>query len=111
MIYFSDKENEQPKILIRYVFDWNTGEISNLSFELSPAELEKLLNQLRENKHSVLDKPNANGLAFFEWHLSNEGEILFRLKGRSQDSLIGPSQYEMQTFATLMSSTSGTRSF
>jgi hypothetical protein len=97
LLKFEDDGAGEVSILIHYVFDWNTRETVDLSFKISMADFQNLLDELSKENYAKLDKDDLN----FEWRLS-EGRIQFRLEGKNMTPFNGAISYRMPEYADLI---------
>jgi hypothetical protein len=59
------ENGEQPQLHIKYVFDWETKEVVNLSFELEAGDFDKLVSELMSNGYSSMTKKDDKQDLFF----------------------------------------------
>lgn len=97
---FQDK-GENIILQIRYVFDWSTGEIVDLSFTLTEYEFGELVGGLVDQGFASLNKIDDIQELSFDWHLK-EGQIAFRLKGYGYSLSEGRVGYQQTNFMTLI---------
>ena len=92
---------EQPRLNIRYVFDWETKEVVNLSFDLDPGDFDKLVGELMSKGYSSLTRNSDKQELFFEWELS-EDRVRIRLEGCTIAGIEGKVRYRLGEFRDLI---------
>ena len=50
------ESGEQPRLNLRYVFDWKTEDVVTLSFELVPGDFDTLISELLSKGSSSLQR-------------------------------------------------------
>lgn len=99
---FSDIGDRGMLLEIKYVFDWDTGEVTNLRFHISTHEFHRLIEELLERGHAKLEKASEDEKLSFAWRLADDNRIYFQLSGESMLDLLGKSGYRMLDFQELM---------
>lgn len=96
-IRFIDAERDAVCIELCYVFDWNTREIQHLSFQLTRAQFDKLVEELLTAGYGILDTREENKSLLFEWKATDTG-FAFRLKGHTLSAFEGPIGIDLVDF-------------
>src|SRR5258706_10395665 len=94
-------DEEPPKLLIKYVFDWDTKDVVTLSFELNTGDFDRLVDELIEKGYSSLTKKDDKQELFFEWKLS-EDRVLMRMDGQAYAGPEGKVRYLLSEFRDLI---------
>lgn len=96
-----DEESEPPRLVIRYVFDWDTKDVVTLSFELNPNDFDSLVDELIGKGYSSLTKKDNKQDLFFEWKVS-EDRVMMRIDGQAYAGPEGKVRYLLNEFRDLI---------
>lgn len=96
-----DEESEPPKLVVRYVFDWESKEVVTLPFDLSPGDFDSLVDELIRKGYSSLTKKDDKQDLFFEWKLL-EDRVMMRMDGQSYAGPEGKVRYLLSEFRDLI---------
>jgi len=98
---FEKMGDEDVRLNVRYVFDWETEETVHLSFIISRKEYDDLVDKLEQSGFARLEKADRTNRLIFEWRITGE-KIQIRIELRNSASLDGPITYQLTEFRDLL---------
>lgn len=96
-----DEESEPPRLVIRYVFDWESKDVVTLPFELDNGDFDHLVDELIGTGYSSLTKKDDKQELFFELKLS-EDRVMMRMDGQAYAGPEGKVRYLLSEFRDLI---------